>query len=264
MSASDSSQSDQAFVLHTLPWRETSLIVEMFTRGHGRMGMIAKGARRPRSALRGLLQPFQPLEVRWAGKGELRTLISAEWVGGLATLSGAAVMPGFYINELMVRLMAREDAHPNLFDDYAATLAALADQSANASISTPTSSVAALSTESTEPVLRRFECNLLREMGYAPHFDAETRNGNAVLPDQMYDVSPVSGISISANPETAFTGSTLMALSMCGQSVEAAVSALRDPQVAAESKRLLRLLLGHHLGQDDLQSRQVMRELVRI
>lgn len=256
MSASVSSNSDLAFVLHTLPWRETSLIVEVFTREHGRLGMIAKGARRPRSALRGLLQPFQPLDIRWSGKSELRHLIGAEWVGGLAPLSGQAIMPGFYVNELIVRLIAREDAHPVLFDDYLATLGLLAKG-------------VAMQSGATEPILRRFECNLLREMGYAPVFDRETRSGESVRPDHMYEVSPATGIGRAnlagaQDAQDAFHGSTLLALASCSQSMEQAVAALQDAQIANESKRLLRALLGHHLGDEGLASRQVMRDLVRI
>lgn len=245
------SVSDLGLVLHTMPWRETSLIIDVFTREHGRLGLIARGARRPRSALRGLLQPFQPLEIRWSGKSELRNLIGAEWVGGLPALSGGAIMPGFYLNELMVRLIPRDDAHPVLFDDYLATLGLLARDDGERS------------RELTEPILRRFECNLLREMGYAPNFDRETTSGAAVSLDATYRVCPVAGITRDS-AEDAFEGRTLLALAAAGASIEEAVAALETPNVAAESKRLLRILLGHHLGEDGLQSRQVMRELVRI
>lgn len=246
-----SSASDMGLVLHTMPWRETSLIIEVFTREHGRLGLIARGARRPRSALRGLLQPFQPLDLRWSGKSELRNLIGAEWVGGLPQLSGAAIMPGFYLNELMVRLIPRDDAHPSLFDDYLATLGLLARDDNERS------------RELTEPILRRFECNLLREMGYAPNFDRETESGAHIQADSVYQVCPVAGI-VRDPANGSFQGRTLLALAAAGQSIEEAVSALEPADVAAESKRLLRLLLGHHLGEDGLQSRQVMRELVRI
>jgi DNA repair protein RecO (recombination protein O) len=197
------------------------------------------------------LQPFQPIELRWSGKSELRNLIGAEWMGGLPTLSGAAIMPGFYLNELMVRLIPRDDAHPILFDDYLATLGLLARDDSQRS------------RELTEPILRRFECNLLREMGYAPSFDRETANATPVTDTARYQVCPIAGISKDqANGE--FEGRTLLALAAAGQSIEEAVAALEAPDIAAQSKRLLRLLLGHHLGEDGLQSRQVMRELVRI
>jgi DNA repair protein RecO (recombination protein O) len=256
---------DQAFVLHTLPWRETSLIIEVFTRDHGRLGLIARGARRPRSVLRGLLQPFQPLALRWSGKSELRNLIAAEWVGGMPSLSGVELMSGFYLNELMVRLIPREDPHATLFDDYQETLGMMAQMQQDHA------------REITEPLLRRFECNLLREMGYAPVFDRESHQGQAVHANGWYQVSAQAGISriahhadhgaqsaASPDADVCFHGKTLLALASAGGSIAQAVSALEDPEIAAESKRLLRALLGHHLGQDGLQSRQVMRDLVQL
>ena len=253
--------SDLAFVLHTIAWRETSLIVEVFTREHGRLGLIAKGARRPRSALRGLLQPFQPLTVRWSGKSELRNLLAAEWVGGLKHLHGAALMPGFYLNELMVRLIPRDDPHPALFDDFLATLGILAEQEN------------ATGRELTEPILRRFECNLLREMGVAPAFDREADGETPIDPTAWYQVVPQTGIVRLGSGvdlrepdlgDSGFQGSTLLALAGAGGSIEQAIRMLESPEVAAECKRLLRGLLGHHLGDDGLSSRQIMRELVRI
>jgi DNA repair protein RecO (recombination protein O) len=110
--------SDPAFVLHAYPYRETSLVVEMFCQHKGRVGLVARGARRPRSALRGVLLAFQPLEVSWAGKSELKTLHSAEWRGGIAQLRGKPLICGFYLNELLLKLLAREDPHEALFHHY--------------------------------------------------------------------------------------------------------------------------------------------------
>src|SRR5450432_3980929 len=114
-----------AFVLHTYAYRETSLIVEAFTADHGRVAMVARGARRPRSETRGLLQAFQPLALSWAGGGELKTLLKAEWGGGLPLPRGAALLCGFYLNELLLKLLAREDPHAALFRDYHDALEAL-------------------------------------------------------------------------------------------------------------------------------------------
>ena len=108
-----------AWVLHTYPWRETSLIVEIFARDHGRVALVAKGARRPHSQLRGVLMAFQPLLMDWSGGGEVKTLVRAEWQGGQPLLTGRALICGYYLNELLVRLTAREDAHPRLFSAYA-------------------------------------------------------------------------------------------------------------------------------------------------
>lgn len=246
---------DTAFVLHSIAWRETSLIVEVFTRDHGRLGLIARGARRPRSALRGLLQPFQPLLLRWSGKSELRNLIGAEWVGGMAALSGVSLMPGFYLNELMVRLIPREDAHPALFEDYLSTLAMLGKPET--------------ARELTEPILRRFECNLLREMGYSPVFDRDSISGQVIQASAVYRVSAERGVSparredLDQDPEV-FHGRTLLCLAQAQSSIEEVVRSMEDPEIAVESKRLLRRLLGHHLGETTLQSREVMREIQRI
>ena len=108
----------QAFVLHAYPYRETSLIVEALTLEHGRVAMVARGAKRPRSELRGVLQAFQPLCLSWAGAGELKTLTRAEWRGGLPLVTGAALLCGFYLNELLLKMLPREDPHPDLFGDY--------------------------------------------------------------------------------------------------------------------------------------------------
>ena len=114
--------SQPAFVLHTYPFRETSLIVEVFSRDFGRVALLARGARRPRSVLRGLLLAFQPLELAWAGKGEVQTLMKAEWQGGQPLLAGKALLCAYYLNELLMQLLPREDAHPRLFSVYAETL----------------------------------------------------------------------------------------------------------------------------------------------
>ena len=109
-----------AFVLHTYAYRETSLVVEALTAEFGRVAMVARGAKRPRSELRGLLQGFQPLLMSWSGQNELKTLLKAEWRGGLPRVGGSALLCGFYLNELLLKLLAREDPHPRLFATYEA------------------------------------------------------------------------------------------------------------------------------------------------
>jgi len=101
----------QAYVLHSYPYSETSLVVDVFSRDHGRVPLLARGARRPRSALRGLLMAFQPLELGWFGGGEVKTLAKVEWLGGVPLLSGRCLMLGYYMNELLVKMLPREDAH---------------------------------------------------------------------------------------------------------------------------------------------------------
>jgi hypothetical protein len=119
-------ESREAFVLHSYPYRETSLLVDVFAKGFGRVSVVARAARSPRSALRGVLLAFQPLALSWFGKGEVRTLARAEWLGGYPRLQGEALMCGFYLNELLLRLLPREDPHEALFDAYAESLLRLA------------------------------------------------------------------------------------------------------------------------------------------
>ncbi|HLU78423.1 MAG TPA: DNA repair protein RecO [Burkholderiaceae bacterium] len=150
-----------AYMLHASAWRETSLIVQIFSREHGNVAMVAKGAKRPYSALRPILAAFQPLKVSWSGSGEVRTLTRAE-LAGMRPLSGKALMSAWYMNELLLRLLPREDAHPGLYDAYDLALQALAEGGSAAS------------------ALRRFEWTLLEETGYGfegepPQFDDPTQ-----------------------------------------------------------------------------------------
>ncbi len=160
-----------AFVLHAYPYKETSLIVEAFTRDHGRVGLVARGAKRPRSELRGLLQAFQPITVSYAGAGELKTLAKAEWRGGVPLPSGHALLSGFYLNELLLKLLPREDPHPGLWDDYEAALRALGEAVA------PVGQAA---------VLRHFEVGLLAALGYALPLTREAGGGAVIDPDARY------------------------------------------------------------------------------
>src|SRR3990172_6082536 len=117
---------DEAYVLHTYPYRETSLLVDVYARGAGRVTLVARGARRPRSPMRGVLLSFQPVQLGWYGKGEVRTLTRAEWIGGQPLLQGEALLCGFYLNELLLRLLPREDPHDALFERYGETVRAAA------------------------------------------------------------------------------------------------------------------------------------------
>ncbi|MCX7177548.1 MAG: DNA repair protein RecO, partial [Proteobacteria bacterium] len=153
-----------AYILHSYAYSETSLILDVFARDYGRLPLLARGARRPRSALRGVLQAFQPLELGWFGAGEVRTLARAEWLGGMPMLGGTGLMLGYYLNELLMKLLPREDAHAVLFEAYATTLHTLSHGS--------TSSAACL---------RQFEKALLRELGYGIALEREAVSGEAVL-----------------------------------------------------------------------------------
>jgi DNA repair protein RecO (recombination protein O) len=233
---------EPAYVLHTYAYRETSLIVEALTEAHGRVALVARGARRPRSELRGLLQGFQPLLLSWSGQGELKTLQKAEWRGGLPLLRGSALMCGFYLNELLLKLLPREDPHAQLYANYDAALRALAAAHEQA------------------PVLRRFELELLAELGYAMPLVREADGGAAVEPAARYHYA------LDRGPQRVAAGAVAEprqgALLVRGATL-IALAGLRfpDAETAAEAKRLMRGVLDHYLEQRGVESRRVVRDL---
>ncbi len=225
------------FVLHSYPYRETSLIIDVLSRDYGRIALVAKGAKRPHSALRGVLQTFQPLGLSWSGKGEVRTLTRAEWVGGMLPLTGDALLCGFYVNELLVKFCAREDAHPALFNHYVLTLSRLAHD------------------EPAVQVLRSFECVLLRETGYAMNL-TRTVTRQAVVPEGRYVFDPDRGVREASDDFPAqwpvISGQTLLDMEREDYTAQ---------QTAAQSKALMRFLLNFHLGGTPLATRQILIDL---
>ena len=229
-----------SFVLHTYPFRETSLIVETFTRNYGRVGLVARGARRPKSALRGLMMAFQPLLLSWAGKSELRTLHKAEWQGGIPQLRGLGLMCGFYLNELLLKFLAREDPHDALFGLYQDAIAAL--------------------TREPEPaaVLRRFEKQLLKELGYALILDREADTGRPIDPCKRYTYVIERGpvlLGRGAEAQVEISGQTL---------IELENDNFADAVTLAQSKLLMRFLVNHYLSNQKLHTRQLLREMQQI
>lgn len=226
-----------SFVLHSYPYRETSLVLDVFSRDHGRVALVAKGAKRPHSALRGVLQTFQPLGLSWTGKGEVRTLTQAEWVGGMLPLAGDALLCGFYVNELLVKFCAREDAHPALFNHYVLTLSRLAHG------------------EPALHALRSFERVLLRETGYAMALN-KTITRQPVLADQKYVFDPERGVRDASDDVPSqwpvISGQTLLDMEKDEYS---------RPQTAAQSKTLMRFLLNVYLGGTPLATRQILIDL---
>ncbi|MGJ7918026.1 DNA repair protein RecO [Massilia sp. LXY-6] len=227
------------FVLHSYPYKETSLIVDMFTRDHGRIGVVAKGAKRPLSKLRGVLQTFQPLSISFSGKSELRTLIDADWVGGMLPIEKTALLCGFYLNELLVKLLARDDPHPKLFDHYVATLNELAHN------------------EPAQIVLRKFERALLKETGVAADLTRDTGTRARVEPGELYVVDPERGARMARMGDTwpVVTGKTL---------IDMENEHYVDPQTQAQSKQLMRFLLAYHLGGAPLNTRQILIDLMQL
>jgi len=232
---------EPGFILHTYPFKETSVVAEVFTRSHGRVALIARGARRPASALRGLMQAFTPLLLSWFGKSELKTLHGAEWQGGLIAPQGRALMCGFYLNELLLRLLARGDAHEVLYDRYVATLDQLAGETCNTDY---------------ERILRRFEKNLLSEIGYGATFDVEAVSGALIDPEARYVFQPERGaLQANGQPGCPISGQTL--LDLAGDRFE-------RPATLVEAKALMRALINHTLGAKPLYTRQLLRDLTEL
>ena len=244
MSSDARINNEPGFILHTYPFKETSVVAEVLTRSHGRVGLIARGARRPTSALRGLMQPFTPLLLSWFGKAELKTLHGAEWQGGLIAPQGRALMCGFYLNELLLRLLARGDAHELLYDRYIGTLDQLAAEAGASDTERATYF---------ERILRRFEKNLLSEIGYGATFDADADSGAPIEPAARYVFQPERGaLRASGQPGCPVSGQTLLDL---------AADRFERPATLAEAKSLMRTLINHTLGAKPLYTRQLLREL---
>jgi DNA repair protein RecO (recombination protein O) len=238
---------ESGFILHTYPFKETSVVAEVFTRGHGRMALIARGARRPASALRGLMQPFTPLLLSWFGKSDLKTLHAAEWQGGLIAPQGRALMCGFYLNELLLRLLARGDAHELLYDRYVDTLDQLAGEGGTTDYERATFY---------EQILRRFEKNLLSEIGYGATFDVEADSGAPIQAGLRYVFQPERGaLRSTGQPGCPVSGQTL---------IDLAAGRFEQPTTLAEAKALMRTLINHTLGAKPLYTRQLLRELTEL
>jgi DNA repair protein RecO (recombination protein O) len=240
-----------AYVLHHYDWSESSVILDLFTREHGRVAVAAKGAKKPFSQLRGVLLPFQRLHVslgRDAGGDESRevqSLRAADWAGGHAMLTGPALFSGFYVNELLMKLLARHDPHPRLFDVYAETVAALG----------------AAGDAATQAALRAFEIVLLREIGLLPDLATETATRRPVLPGRRYLVLANAGVVESGGAADATaSGATLAALHDALAGGELAALQRAAGEALAELRPLLRAQLHYHLGSSQLRTRQVMIE----
>jgi len=252
---------DRGYVLHTYPYRETSLILQAWTEKHGRIGLVAKGARRPKSASRSVLVPFQPLALDWFGRGELKTLKTAEPTAPATPLAGANLMSAFYLNELLLKLTTREDPHEGLFAAYDTAitqLRALSRLAPRASIAGVAESPAPAS--SIEPVLRRFELALLQEVGYAVELTRDAAHA-AIAPDRDYwyvlERGPVEAPHEGEAPGNAvkLRGLTLIDLER---------GRFEDPMTIAQAKQLMRLLIQHSLNGQELATRALVRDLQRM
>ena len=238
---------EPAYVLHRYDWSESSLIVEVFTRHHGRIALVAKGAKRPSSSFRPILLPMQPLHLAFGGDAEIRSLKSAEWQGGHVMPTGDALLSGYYLNELLLTLLARDDPHPVLFDVYARVVEVIASQHG----------------EVLQAALRSYELLLLREVGLLPQLDVQTMTLGALQPDARYTLVAEGGLRLAHGDDRA---------SLCGAQWTdlQATLALDAPftatlracaEMSAELKPQLRALLHYHCGTKTLRTRQMMIDI---
>lgn len=225
-----------AYVLHTRPYRDTSLLVEIFTHDYGRIGLVARGVRSSKSRYASLLQPFNPLLISWSGQGELPTLSGAETAGMAPQLNGDLLLSGFYLNELLMRLLQRGDAHPRLFEVYITSLASLAERNEQ------------------EPILRQFEHRLLQETGYGLILDHDVLSGESIDPEGSYQYLPDRGPVLASEQDNNgidVHGQTLLAIARDDYS---------HSRVRQEAKRLMRAVLAVHLGDRPLKSRELFQQ----
>lgn len=228
-----------AYVLHRRPYRETSFLVDLFTRDYGRMTVISKGVRRPRSDLQGLLQPFIPLLVSWTGRSELMTLMAVESQGNVKYLQGECLFAGFYLNELLVYLLEKWDAHTGLFTHYTNTLITLQTGILE------------------QKVLRSFEKYLLEELGYGVFPKSTIALHNTFSFDKYYRFIPDQGFVLNEgnsqlNQSAIFSGKSLLAIAM---------EDWRDEETLRDGKRLMRLVLTFLLGARPVYSRRLFLQV---
>ncbi len=230
-------QVDRGYVLHARPYRETSQLLEVFTELHGRVGLVARGARRRNYRWRAALQPFQAARLAWTGRSSLQTLTDAEPETGQPRLVGNALLPAFYLNELVMHFVTRGDPHPGLFAEYARALGGLAAGGG------------------AEAVLRGFELALLAEVGYAVNLRLDATTDEPLVPEQAYEYVVEHGpVPVPAGREgpRIFSGAQLLGI---------AEADFGDAATLEAAKRLLRLVLGFYLAGKPLKTREVFRAL---
>jgi DNA repair protein RecO (recombination protein O) len=238
---------EPAYVLHRYDWSESSLIVEVFTRHHGRIALVAKGAKRPSSSFRPILLPMQALNLAFGGDAEIRTLKSAEWQGGHVMPTGDALLSGYYLNELLLTLLARDDPHPVLFEVYARVVEVIASQHG----------------EVLQAALRSYELLLLREVGLLPQLDLQTMTMAPLQPDARYALVPEGGLRLAHGDDRAsLTGAQWTTLQAALSEDAPFTTTLRVcADLSAELKPQLRALLHYHCGTKTLRTRQMMIDI---
>lgn len=232
-------QQQAAFILHHRPFRDTSQILDVISREHGKLAVVARGSRGARSKLKGILRPFMPLSVSWIIKSDLGTLTGAEVNGAPLSLTGDALLSGYYVNELILHFLHRHDPQPEIFDAYSQTIEELAATDNDVAV-----------------CLRRFEIELLRQIGYALNLDHEHGSNKPLEPRQNYEYRPEQGAVAVSRDEGAqvFKGEVLTAI---GE------QRFDDELVIRSANRLLRNVISFHLGGKELKSRKVLLEMHR-
>ncbi|WP_066260559.1 DNA repair protein RecO [Hydrogenophaga flava] len=237
---------EPAFVLHRYDWSESSLILEVFTRHHGRIALVAKGVKKPTSQFRPVLLPLQPLALSWGGDAEVRTLKAAQWQGGHVMPTGDALLSGSYLNELLMRLLARDDPHPSLFDHYALAVQLLAERS-----------------DAQQLILRAFELLLLRDTGLLPDLSCE---GSTLAPLQdgaSYVLGAESGLRVAHGDDVhSLEASQWRSLQSALDDRDPLIASLRACAGCQQSLQpQLRALLHYHSGVRVFRTRQLMLDV---
>jgi DNA repair protein RecO (recombination protein O) len=239
---------EPSYILHRYDWSESSLVIDVFTRHQGRVALVAKGAKKPNSSFRSVLLPLQRLLLNFAGDAEVKTLKQAHWAGASPMPSGAALLSGFYINELIRAFLAKEDANPLLFDVYALTVGLIASQAK----------------ENSEMALRAFELVLLQQMGLLPSLKLEANSLAPVQNNSHYHLIANQGLTLVPADEQSLTGQVCLRLSGLleqFQTHQFDVLLLCCGQALLPLKLQLRSLLHYHSACQSFKTRELMRQV---
>ena len=231
-------QNEPAWLLHHRPFRDSSQILDILSRDHGRLAVVAKGSRGAKSKLRGILRPFLPLQLSWVIRSDLGTLTDAEMDSAPLSLTGDALLSGYYVNELILKLTHRHDPQPEIFAAYGKTIERLAGS------------------RDVAPHLRQFEIELLGMLGYALNLDHDTESREPLRPQQQYEYRAEKGPVPVSDREGSmvFTGAELDAIRK---------EQFDDRTVLKNAAKLLRQVIAHHLDGQELKTRKVLREMHR-
>lgn len=229
-------QNEPAWLLHHRPFRDSSQILDILSLDQGRLAVVAKGSRGAKSKLRGILRPFLPLQLSWFIRSDMGTLTGAEMNGAALSLSGDALLSGYYVNELILKLLHRHDPQPEIFAAYSRTIERLAGS------------------QDVAPYLRQFEIELLRILGYALNLDHDTQTTEPLRPQQQYEYRVEQGLVPVSDREgpMVFRGAEIDAIRN---------QQFADPAVLKNAGSLLRNVIAYHLDGKELKSRKVLKDM---